>query len=95
MAECSVHDAARRSMVARCVILLCRCQARSHAGRSGRGFAGVTQDGRMWVQCGRLAPDATTLTALVMLIAGVLLGHNVLGDLSVGDLLGYLAHGQL
>jgi hypothetical protein len=29
MAECSVHDAARRSMVARCVILLCRCQARS------------------------------------------------------------------
>jgi hypothetical protein len=30
-----------------------------------------------------------------MLIAGVLLGHNVLGDLSVGDLLGYLAHGQL
>jgi hypothetical protein len=32
--------------------------------------------------------------ALVMLIAGVLLGHNVLGDLSVGDLLGYLAHGQ-
>ena len=49
----------------------------------------------MWVQCGRLAPDATTLTALVMLIAGVLLGHNVSGDLSVGDLLGYLAHGQL
>jgi hypothetical protein len=42
----------------------------------------------------RFAHVATAWTGVALLVAGVLIGHRVFGDLSIGDLLGYLEHGK-